>query len=141
MTNLFKPKVSLLQPSYPAFSGGGLTRSSVGGLATVSPTGERTDTVAGLAGAGAEAANTFGGLYDTVQPGFNSLLDARLNQINDAARSSIGDLRTNLQSRRILGSSFGNDTINRNQAEFARLRDQAVASNFLQSLDAQQKLA
>lgn len=140
MTNLFKPSVSLIQPSFPSFRGGGLigTGSAKGG--SVSATPERTAAVSGLSGAGESAANTYGDLYSTVQPGFNDLLSARLNSFNDSARSAIGDLSQNLSARRILGSSFGQDTLTRARAEFGRQRDQIIADNFLKSLDAQQKL-
>jgi len=140
MTNLFKPKVELVQPVYPGFSSGGLSGSSAGGLGTVTSTAARNDVISGLSGAGESAANTFGDLYNTVKPGFNDLLNARLTQINDASRSAIGDLRTNLAARRIQGSSFGQSTIDRANMEFSRQRDQAIADNFLKSLEAQRQL-
>src|SRR5512139_618820 len=104
MTNLFKPKVSLIQANTPSFSGGGLTGSSTNGVGVVTPTDERTGAVAGLTGAANTAADTFGNLFETVKPGFNDLLSSRLNIFNDNARSAIGDLSQNLSTRRILGS-------------------------------------
>lgn len=81
-----------------------------------------------------------GALRATVAPGFNDLLSARIQQINDSARTAVGNLRQNLSSRRILGSSFGQDTLTRAGAEFSRQKDQATADNFLQSLDVNNKL-
>src|ERR1041385_8974546 len=141
MTHLFAPKPQLVPFVNPSFSGGDLSGTfGSGGKGEVTAGSTRNDIVGGLSDAGAAAANTFGGLYNTVRPGFNDLLAARINSINDSARSAIGDLRQNLQSRRILGSSFGNDTISRANAEFSRQRDNTIADNFLKSLDAQRQL-
>jgi hypothetical protein len=140
MTNLFKPKVELVTPSTPSFSGGGLLGSSGSGQGVVTANAARNDVISGLSGAGETAANTFGNLYETVKPGFNDLLSARLNSFNDSARSAIGDLAQNLSARRILGSSFGQDTLTRGRAEFNRQRDNIVADNFLKSLEAQRQL-
>lgn len=141
MTAAFKPKVQAAPVVQPAFSGGGLLgQVNSSGIGMITPNADRLNTVAGLTGAGQEAANTFGDLYNTVKPGFNDLLSARLNQFNDSARSAIGDLSQNLSARRILGSSFGQDTLTRARSEFSRQRDNIVADNFLKSLDAQQQL-
>ncbi len=140
MTNIFKPKVSLIQANTPSFSGGGLNGTSTNGVGSVTPTADRTAVVGGLSGAGEAAANTFGDLFNTVKPGFNDLLASRLNIFNDSARSAIGDLSQNLSTRRILGSSFGQDTLTRARSEFGRQRDAIVADNFLKSLEAQRQL-
>ena len=140
MTNIFKPKVSLIQANTPSFSGGGLTGTSINGVGSVTPTADRTNAIGGLTGAADTAANTFGDLFETVKPGFNDLLASRLNIFNDSARSAIGDLSQNLSARRILGSSFGQDTLSRARSEFGRQRDAIVADNFLKSLEAQRQL-
>lgn len=143
MTAAFKPKTTPVPFYASGFSGGGLEGrfgQNAIGTVTLDPNSERGQTISGLTGAADTAANTFGDLYNTVRPGFNDLLNARLAQINDASRAAIGDLRSNLASRRIMGSSFGESTVNRANAEFSRQRDQAIADNFLKSLDAQRQL-
>lgn len=142
MSNLFKPKVNLIQPQTDAlgFTGGGLRGTAGGGGGGVVADASRTGLINDISGVGTNAANTYGDLYNTVRPGFNDLLSARLQQINDASNAAIGNLRENLSSRRVLGSSFGQDTISRANAEFSRQRDQAIADNFLKSLDAQRQL-
>lgn len=57
-------------------------------------------------------------------------------------RKSIGDLRQNLNRRRLLGSSFADDSINRKlqvfndaEADLDTQENQALAGNFLQELD------
>ncbi len=141
MTAAFKPKTTSVPFYASGFSGGGLEgRFGSNGIGTVTASPDRTAAIGGLTGAADTAANTFGDLYNTVQPGFNDLLASRLNQFNDSARSAIGDLSQNLSARRILGSSFGQDTLTRARSEFGRQRDSIVADNFLKSLEAQRQL-
>jgi len=144
MSNLFKTAKASDLYVPPTLGAGGINAGFLGGrnggTAYANPTAARSDLVSGLSNTGAEAANTFGNLYSTIAPGFNDLLSARLNTFNDSARSAIGNLRENLSSRRVLGSSFGQDTLTRANAEFQRGRDNIVADNFLKSLDAQRQL-
>lgn len=146
MSNLFKTSKAADAYRPPGFAGGGLVGNFLGmtgaggGLYDVKPTGIRADLVSGLSDAGGNAADNFQTLYNTVAPGYNDLLRTRIDQINNSAGKAIGDLRQNLASRRVLGSSFGNDTINRLNAEFSAQRDQATADTFLKSLDAQRQL-
>ena len=132
------PQVSATRPGFNA--GGFIGRVDPSGNATVTPTAQRTGLVNDLSGSYQTFGNELGNLRATVAPGYNSLLDARLNQINDAAHRSIGNLRQSLAARRVLGSSFGQDTISRQNAEFSRLRDQAIADNFIRSLEANRQL-
>lgn len=134
-------KTPQVTPTLPSFNAGGLS-GSVGsnGSASVTAGPERTALVGGLSNTYATLGNEYGNLRGTVAPGFNDLLNARLTDINNQAHQAVGDLRQNLSSRRILGSSFGNDTIARTQLAASQLRDKTIADNFLQSLDANQKL-
>lgn len=75
-----------------------------------------------------------------VEPGYGALTDARVNAIRDKAMSSGSDLRGNLARRRVLGSSFGNDAMTRNDAEFAKQEAEARAASFLEELDVKTKL-
>lgn len=131
------PQVQM-QPQ--GFNAGGLSTTFGPGGYNIAATPERTGLVSGLSNTFGELGNQYGSLAATVAPGFNDLLRARLGQINDSASAAIGNLRQNLQSRRVLGSSFGQDTISRGEAEFARQRDAATADTFMKSLAASSEL-
>lgn len=122
--------------------GGGLNTVWNPGTASYSttPSAARTAAVGDVANTYTDLAGESAGLRGQVTPGFNALLDSQLGSINDSARSAVGDLKRNLQSRRILGSSFGQDTLTRANAEFSKQRKDTIAQNFLQSLDASNKL-
>jgi len=138
MSSLFSGKGPQINFTPQGFTAGGLSSD---GMGNVTPTADRTAAVGGLSDAGAQAAGTFGNLAQSVAPGFNSLLDARLTDLGNTSRAAIGDLRQNLASRRILGSSFGNDTINRLQTGISQQRDSIIADNFLKSLATSSQLA
>jgi paraquat-inducible protein B len=123
--------------SMPGWNGGGLTFNPD---FSIHSSAARKDLVNDTASNFRDLGNNYGDLRSTVAPGYNDLLKARLNSLGDTATKAIGDLRQNLQSRRILGSSFGQDTIGRLNAEFGRQKDSIVADNFLKSLDANTQL-
>lgn len=129
-----------VQYSSPGFNAGGLSTSFSGNNYNVSPDANRTGVVNDISSNFRNLGDITGGLRATVGPGFNDLLNARLNSLGDSATSAIGDLRQNLQARRVLGSSFGQDTISRAQSEFQRNRDSIIADNFTKSLDANNQL-
>ena len=124
----------------PGFSGGGISSNFSGNSYNVSPSADRTAAVGGLSDTFANFGNETGALRSTVAPGFNQMLQSRLAQINDAGTAAIGNLQQNLSARRILGSSFGNDTVTRANLEIARQRDATIADNYLRSLDANNQL-
>lgn len=139
MSSLFKsPKVNAPPPS--GFNTAGLGTTFNGNSYNLTESPQLQGDLAGVQTAGGTAADTFQNLYGTVAPGFNQMLQSRLADLSGQARAAIGNLSENLAARRILGSSFGQDTITRAQAEFAKQRDATIADNFLQSLDAQRKL-
>lgn len=144
LTDIFgKTKVDApapIQYTPPGFSGGGLSTSFSGNSYNVTPDANRTGVVNSISQNFGALGDTLGTLRAGVMPGYNDLLSARMTQINDTAHKAIGDLRQNLQSRRVLGSSFGQDTLTRANAEFGRQRDQVTADNYLQSLEASNKL-
>jgi len=135
-----KAEAAPVQYSPPGFSAGGLTSAFSGNQYTVSPDANRAGLISDISSNFRELGNTFGNLRSTVAPGFNDLLASRLSTLGDTATKAIGDLRQNLASRRILGSSFGQDTLGRLGAEFGRQRDAIVADNFLKSLEASTQL-
>lgn len=122
------------------FNAGGLFTKFQNGNYVSTPSAGRTAAVGDIANTYGDLGNETAALRSTVTPGYNQLLQARLDQLNNTARASIGDLRQNLQARRILGSSFGQDTLTRANAEFGMQRDQIVADNFIKSLAANNEL-
>lgn len=125
----------------PSFNGGGLSGTgNANGNYTVTPDANRTAQVGDLSNTYSQLGDQYGNLLKTVAPGYNDLLNSRLTQFNNNAASSIGTLNQNLQSRRVLGSSFGQDTITRAQNQIAQQRDAITSDNFLQSLNASNQL-
>lgn len=86
------------------------------------------------------AANQLGRLRQEVRPGFSALRDAQLSAFNNTRTRTVGDLRDQLARRRVLGSSFANDTLSRAESEFAVQEADIRARTFLQELDATQQL-
>ncbi len=93
-----------------------------------------------LSNAFGDQAGQFRELRPLVEPGFGRLTETGVNAIRDARRSTLGDLRTNLSRRRVLGSSFAQGDINRTTAEFQKREDEFRAKTFLQEIDAQRTL-
>lgn len=121
----------------PNFSAGGLqgTFNRRNNTYSVTSTTDRQNTIGQIASSFGEQAGLVRGLRERVAPGVSDLRLSRLKQVEDARTSAIGNLRENLQRRRILGSSFAADTIARSEAEFAREKERVEAESFLQELD------
>jgi hypothetical protein len=114
-----------------SINAGGLSGS--GGSITESP--ERQGLVSSVASTYAPEADIFKGLRESVAPGMSALRAARLAEVENARSRAIGNLRDNLQRRRVLGSSFGQDAVNRGEAEFSNQAQQVEADSFLQELE------
>lgn len=89
---------------------------------------------------GARRAGEIRSLAGEVRPGFGRLTEARTEALGANRRRTIGNLREQLQRRRVLGSSFGADTISRAESEFAMQEDQIRAESFLQEIETQNQL-
>jgi hypothetical protein len=124
----------------PGFRAGGLAVNWGDNGYNVGASDARTSAVGNLADTFGALGNQYGTLASSVAPGFNDLLKTRLTDLGNQATAAIGDLKQNLQSRRILGSSFGQDTINRLNTGINQQRDAVIADNYLKSLQAQKEL-
>lgn len=82
-----------------------------------------------------EGAGELEGIREQVRPGFSEFRRAGLEAIGTRARSSIGNLRESLARRRVLGSSFAGDAIQRAEREFAQEESEFAAATTLQELD------
>lgn len=102
------------------------------------------NTFADMAGNGLSAIKTtlggFGdslkGLRESLTPGYGRITEARVKAIKDAAASSVGDLRSQLSQRGVLGSSFGADTESRTKLAFAQAEEQARAQGTIDEIQA-----
>lgn len=125
----------------PGLNAGGLSATFGDNGYNVTASGDRMAAVGNVAQTFGDQASTFAGLRSMVAPGNNALLQARLAEIENARSSAIGNLRENLQRRRVLGSSFAQDAATRAEAEFGQQRSAATADTFMRSLEASSQLA
>lgn len=131
----------LKNPRLTSFSSPGLdaTFSSPEQLnLTRSP--EVNQSLSGISSAFQNQSSQLGALKPLVEPGFGRLTEAGIRAIRDARRSSIGDLKTNLSRRRVLGSSFGADDVSRTNAEFAKRENEFTSQAFVQELELSKQL-
>lgn len=135
-----KKKSAPQQFKPPGIDAGGLRSRFSRGSVNVTSDPQRQDFVGGLASTFPEQAGLIGGLRAQVTPGFGRLTTSRLAQVERGRSRAIGNLRENLQRRRVLGSSFAGDALSRAEAGFAEQSEQVAAESFLQELDLNQKL-
>ncbi len=131
--------LSNFQPT--GISAGGLTSGFGGGNVTMTPSAERLGAISNIAGLFGNQADLLTGLRSKVEPGYNDLLRSRLDTLNNSKLAAVGNLRDNLQRRRVLGSSFAQDAFSRTNAEYGKAADAITADSFLKSLDATQQIA
>lgn len=115
----------------PAFAGRGFTMSR-------SP--EAQSALDAIIAQAKATGGQIGDLLPLVAPGFGKLTQSRVQAVRDAASRSIGDLRENLSRRRVLGSSFAQDTLARAGNEFGKTEADVRAQSFLEELDLTNKL-
>lgn len=120
---------------------GGLSSSldANGNLSLVS-NADRQGLVRDLGGAFGSEAGFLEALRARVAPGFSDLRTSRLQEIEDARKNAIGNLRENMARRRVQGSSFGQDALTRAELEFGRAKEKTQAESLLQELDATNQL-
>jgi hypothetical protein len=124
----------------PGFSAGGLNATFGGNGYNVTPSGDRMAAVGGISDTFGQQAGDIAGLRSQFAPGFSNLRTAQLNNISSNRTAAIGNLQQNLQSRRVLGSSFAQDAVNRTQAQYDQQQQETIAQTYLQELQANQQL-
>lgn len=122
-------------PPPTGINAGGLRSSLAGGNLNITASPERTGLVGSIADTFGQLGGELGALRSSVAPGVSGLRASRLGEIENARNRAIGDLRENLERRRVLGSSFGSDAITRAESEFAGQRERVAAESFLQELE------
>lgn len=79
----------------------------------------------------AARSRAFGGLRERVRPGFGDLTRARVGAIRSAGQRTIGNLRSSLRQRRVLGSSFAENQLASAEALFGREEERARAEGVI----------
>ena len=119
----------------PSGNFGGLTLTGGSNNLAIAPGESRTTAVGRSANILGRRADELAAVRGRVRPGFGELTTARLDEIENARRRSIGNLRENLARRRLAGSSFANDALVRAEREFGQAAAEARATSLLQELD------
>jgi hypothetical protein len=140
-----EPQVGQLEKFQPlGFAGGGLTGKVTDGTFELSRTPELQSQIGGLQSAlskrALEFANLRKGLTKDISPIIGGLRTAGVEAIRGRRRRTIGDLRENLQRRRVAGSSFGADALSRAEAEFAKEEAEFGAEVGVKEFEMEQQL-
>lgn len=114
---------------------GGLKSTFANNSISINASPERSGLVGSIADRFLEQAGLTADLRAKVAPGLSDLRRVRLQEIENARKSSISNLRDNLARRRVLGSSFGEDAIARQELEFGQAKEKVAAESFLQEID------
>ncbi len=125
---------------FRGINAGGLSSSLTGDTIKLTSNGLRSGLVGSVAATFPKQAAALSALRASVAPGASALRAARLAELENARRQATGDLRDNLARRRVLGSSFAQDSLARTDLAFAQQRDAVVAESFLQELQLTQQL-
>lgn len=97
-------------------------------------TGEQNEAIDSLRQSFASRSEAFGRLKERVRPGFGELTRTRIDAIRRAGSRAVGNLREELATRRVQGSSFGQNLIASEEARFGQLEEQTRAEAKLQEL-------
>lgn len=135
--NITSPRINFTPAS---FAGGGLTGSFANNTYSVSPTGDRSAAVGGVANTFGQQAQDIGNLRQQFAPGFSALRQAQMTALNNNRTQGLGNLRDNLAQRRVLGSSFAQNSLATADQEYQQQIAQTMAQTFLTELSAQQQL-
>lgn len=79
-------------------------------------------------------------LQGELRPGFGLFTDAAVQAVNNARQRTIGNLRADLARRRVLGSSFGQNTLAQAEAEFGQKEAEVRAQSLLAEIQATQNV-
>lgn len=132
---------SALQNFRPAsFNAGGISATFGGGQYNISQSPALTQQIGQLQSTFGQQAQALGGLAQTVAPGFSQFRQAQLSDLSTQQAALKSNLQQNLAQRRILGSSFAQNTLTQADAEYQKQRDQVIAQSYLQELQASNQL-
>lgn len=122
------------------FSGGGLAGSFANGSYGVTADPNRMAAVGGVANTFGQQANALGQIAGQWAPGFSALRNTQLTALNNNRAQAIGNLRDNLAQRRVLGSSFAQNSLASADQQYQDQISQTMAQTYLQELQATQQI-
>lgn len=130
--------ISSYQPI--TFTSPGLSANYNGDSITLNRSSGINSNLTGLSGAFANQATELGALRSQLAPGFGAITQSALAGLENRRRAAIGNLRENLQRRRVLGSSFASDALSRAEAEFSQQESEIRAEAKLKEVALQNEL-
>lgn len=107
---------------------------------SVSPDASRTSAVQGVQSTFNNQAADIGNLRTQFAPGFSNLRSSLMTELQNNRTQAMGNLRDNLAQRRVLGSSFAQNSLANADQTYQQQIQQIQAQTFLQELGAQQQL-
>ncbi len=123
------------------FSGGGLTGSFAGNSYGVTADPSRSAAVAGVSNTFGAQASDIANMRSQWTPGFSNLRSSLMTSLQNNRTQALGNLRDNLAQRRVLGSSFAQNSLANADQTYQQQIQQAQAQTFLQELSVQQQLS
>lgn len=136
-TNTAAPQVNYTPPN---FSGGGLSGSFGNNGYSIAPSAARSGAVGNVASTFGQQANALGQLARQWTPGSSNLLKSQMTALQNNRSQALGNLRQNLAQRRILGSSFAQNSLANADQTYQQQIAQTQAQTYIQELQAQQSL-
>lgn len=141
LSSLFGGGSNALQNFQPAgFQTGGVSATFGGGKYNINQSPAMKQQIGQLQSTFGQEATAFGNLAQTVQPGFSQMRQAQLSDLSTQQQALRSNLQQNLAQRRILGSSFAQNTLTQADAEYQKQRDQVIAQSYLAELQASNQL-
>ena len=117
------------------FSAGGLTAGYDNGTVTLNASPERQQLIDDLQGQFGAQADEVMALKGTVAPGMSEFRASALARLEDSRKAALSNLRDNFSRRGILGSSFGEDAINRQNMEYEREAERINTEAYLKEVE------
>lgn len=136
-TNIQAPNVNFAPPN---FSGGGLSATFGSNGYSVSPSAARSSAVGNVASTFGQQAQDIGNLRQQWAPGSSALRTSLMSALQNNRTQALGNLRDNLAQRRVLGSSFAQNSLATADQEYQQKIQEVQAQTFMQELQAQQQL-
>lgn len=122
------------------FDAGGLSAKFTGNGYEVGASADRNNTVGQISNTFGQQAGDIAGLRGQFAPGFSAMRAAQLSALNNNRSQALGDLRQNLAQRRVLGSSFAQNSIANADQAYQDQISQTMAQSYLQELQVNQSL-
>jgi hypothetical protein len=121
---------------FVGFKGGGLEGGlDANGRVIVGADANRLGELGALRSLFPQQAAEIAALKQKVAPGMSDLRLSRFAELEANRSRAIGNLRDNLAQRRVLGSSFAQNTLATAESEFAMQKDKVAAESFMTEIE------